>query len=47
MLALLDSLAENPAPGPDMGPRPRDMRFVHNHATPHDRSAFEERPEPV
>ena len=45
-LALFDSLAEDPALRLDMELRPGDMQFVHNHTTLHDRTSFEDWPEP-
>ncbi len=45
-LALFDSLAEDTTLRLDMELRPGDMQFVHNHTTLHDRTAFEDWPEP-
>ena len=45
-LAMFDSLAEDPQLRLDMEFRPGDMQFVHNHTILHDRTAFEDWPEP-
>lgn len=45
-LEMFDRLAEDPALRLDMEFRPGDMQFVHNHTTLHDRTAFEDWPEP-
>lgn len=45
-LDLFDSLAEDRTLRLDMELRPGDMQFVHNHTTLHDRTAFEDWPEP-
>lgn len=45
-LDMFDSLAEDPALRLDMEFRPGDMQFVHNHTILHDRTAFEDWPEP-
>jgi hypothetical protein len=45
-LAMFDSLAEDPELRLDMELQPGDMQFVHNHTTLHDRTAFEDWPEP-
>ena len=45
-LAMFDSLAEDPELRLDMEFRPGDMQFVHNHTILHDRTAFEDWPEP-
>jgi hypothetical protein len=45
-LEMFDSLAEDPTLRLDMEFRPGDMQFVHNHTTLHDRTAFEDWPEP-
>ncbi len=45
-LDLFDSLAEDPALNMRMDLRPGDMQFVHNHVLLHDRTAFENWPEP-
>jgi len=45
-LDIFDSLAEDPALGLDMALRPGDIQFVHNHTILHDRTAFEDWPEP-
>ena len=45
-LAMFDRLAEDPQLRLDMELRPGDIQFVHNHTTLHDRTAFEDWPEP-
>jgi len=45
-LEMFDRLAEDPTLRLDMEFRPGDMQFVHNHTTLHDRTAFEDWPEP-
>lgn len=45
-LDLLDELANDPALNLLMELRPGDMQFVHNHTILHDRTAFEDFPEP-
>jgi len=45
-LDCLDRLAEDPALRLDMEFRPGDIQFVHNHTILHDRTAFEDWPEP-
>ncbi len=45
-LELFDRLAEDPALRLDMLMQPGDMQFVHNHTILHDRTAFEDWPEP-
>jgi len=45
-LEMFDRLAEDPQLRLDMELRPGDMQFVHNHTTLHDRTAFEDWPEP-
>lgn len=45
-LEMFDRLAEDPVLRLDMEFRPGDMQFVHNHTTLHDRTAFEDWPEP-
>ncbi len=45
-LEMFDRLAENPVLRLDMELQPGDMQFVHNHTTLHDRTAFEDWPEP-
>jgi TfdA family taurine catabolism dioxygenase TauD len=45
-LDLLDALAEDPAINMQMTFRPGDMQWVHNHTMLHDRTAFEDWPEP-
>jgi len=45
-LDYFDSLAESPDLRLDMALRPGDMQFVHNHTILHDRTAFEDWPEP-
>lgn len=45
-LDLFDSLAEDPAINMQMTFRPGDMQWVHNHTMLHDRTAFEDWPEP-
>lgn len=45
-LDLFDSLAEDPALNLTMRLEPGDMQFVHNHTLLHDRTAFEDWPEP-
>ena len=45
-LDLLDALTDDPALHFTMRLRPGDMQFVHNHALLHDRTAFEDWPEP-
>jgi alpha-ketoglutarate-dependent taurine dioxygenase len=45
-LDLFDSLAEDPALNLRMRLRPGDMQFVHNHVQLHDRTAFEDWPQP-
>jgi hypothetical protein len=46
-LDLFDALANDPALHLTMRLEPGDMQFVHNHTLLHDRSAFEDWPEPV
>ena len=45
-LDVFDSLAEDPALRLDMELRPGDIQYVHNHTILHDRTAFEDWPEP-
>ena len=45
-LDLLDALTNDPAPHFTMALQPGDMLFVHNHHLLHDRTAFEDWPEP-
>jgi hypothetical protein len=45
-LNLFDELANDPALHLNMELRPGDMQFVHNHTILHDRTAFEDFPEP-
>jgi hypothetical protein len=45
-LDLFDELANDPDLRLDMQLRPGDMQFVHNHTILHDRTAFEDWPEP-
>jgi hypothetical protein len=45
-LDQFDSLAENPAIHMQMTFRPGDMQWVHNHTMLHDRTAFDDWPEP-
>jgi hypothetical protein len=45
-LDLLDQLANDPALHFTMALQPGDMQFVHNHVLLHDRTAFEDWPEP-
>jgi hypothetical protein len=45
-LDLFDELANDPALNLNMELRPGDMQFVHNHTILHDRTAFEDFPEP-
>jgi hypothetical protein len=45
-LDLLDELANDPALNLTMELQPGDMQFVHNHTILHDRTAFEDFPEP-
>jgi hypothetical protein len=45
-LDLLDALSDDPALHFTMRLQPGDMQFVHNHALLHDRTAFEDWPEP-
>jgi hypothetical protein len=45
-LDCFDRLAEDPELRLDMEFRPGDMQFVHNHTVLHDRTAFEDWPEP-
>ena len=46
-LDLFDALAEDPAITMQMTFRPGDMQWVHNHTMLHDRTAFEDWPEPA
>jgi hypothetical protein len=46
-LDCFDRLAEDPELRLDMEFRPGDMQFVHNHTILHDRTAFEDWPEPA
>lgn len=46
-LDLFDSLAEDPCLHLDMALEPGDVQFVHNHTLLHDRTAFEDWPEPA
>ncbi len=46
-LDYFDRLAEDPELRLDMEFRPGDMQFVHNHTILHDRTAFEDWPEPA
>ena len=46
-LDLLDALANDPALHLTMRLEPGDLQFVHNHTLLHDRSAFEDWPEPA
>jgi hypothetical protein len=45
-LDLFDALAEDPAINMQMAFQPGDMQWVHNHTMLHDRTAFEDWPEP-
>jgi len=45
-LDLLDRLANDPALMMTMALQPGDLQFVHNHSVLHDRTAFEDWPEP-
>lgn len=45
-LDRFDALAEDPKLRLDMAFQPGDMQFVHNHTVLHDRTAFEDWPEP-
>src|SRR5215831_4117736 len=45
-LDLFDELANDPALNLNMELRPGDLQFVHNHTILHDRTAFEDFPEP-
>jgi len=45
-LDLLDSLADDPALHHEMAFEPGDMQFLHNHQILHDRTGFEDWPEP-
>src|ERR1700719_3992231 len=45
-LNLFDELANDPALNLNMELQPGDMQFVHNHTMLHDRTAFEDYPEP-
>ena len=45
-LDFFDSLAEDPAINMQMAFRPGDMQWVHNHTMLHDRTEFEDWPEP-
>jgi len=45
-LDLLDSLADDPALHHEMAFEPGDMQFLHNHQNLHDRTGFEDWPEP-
>jgi hypothetical protein len=45
-LDLFDELAKDPALNLQMELQPGDMQFVHNHTLLHDRTAFEDFPEP-
>ena len=45
-LDLFDALAEDPAINMQMTFQPGDMQWVHNHTMLHDRTAFEDWPEP-
>jgi len=45
-LDLLDTLTDHPALHFTMALQPGDLQFVHNHALLHDRTAFEDWPEP-
>ena len=46
-LDLFDALAEDPTINLQMTFRPGDMQWVHNHTMLHDRTAFEDWPEPA
>ena len=46
-LDLLDALTDDPALHLMMALQPGDMQFVHNHSLLHDRTAFEDWPEPA
>jgi hypothetical protein len=46
-LDLFDALAEDPALNMTMEFKPGDVQFVHNHTILHDRTAFEDWPEPA
>jgi len=46
-LDLLDQLANDPAFHLSMRLKPGDMQFVHNHALLHDRTAFQDHPDPT
>jgi hypothetical protein len=45
-LDLFDALADDPALNMTMEFKPGDVQFVHNHTLLHDRTAFEDWPEP-
>ena len=45
-LDLFDELANDPAINMQMAFKPGDMQWVHNHTMLHDRTAFEDWPEP-
>lgn len=45
-LDLIDGLADDPALHHEMAFEPGDMQFLHNHQILHDRTAFEDWPEP-
>ena len=45
-LDMFDALAKDPELRLDMEFQPGDMQFVHNHTMLHDRTAFEDWPEP-
>ncbi len=45
-LEMFERLSEDPELRLDMELQPGDMQFVHNHTTLHDRTAFEDWPEP-
>jgi hypothetical protein len=45
-LDMFDALANDPELRLDMELRPGDMQFLHNHTILHDRTAFEDWPEP-
>ena len=43
---MFDALAEDPALNMQMSFQPGDMQWVHNHTMLHDRTSFEDWPEP-
>ena len=46
-LDLFDALTDDPALHLTMALEPGDLQFVHNHSLLHDRTAFEDHPEPA